>query len=129
MATASDFAIDTNVRHKGNTKRRGVVIGNKLSDGDQVVAVEWDDGALSKVNVNDLQVILSLEEEFKQMQSQVNDKIQEAAKLIREAADIAESHGKDLRSWDQDGEDYLFDQYELESAMSDAGWNTSSWNC
>lgn len=129
MATASDFPVDTNIQHRGNNKRRGVVIGNKLSDGDQVVAVEWADGALTKVNVNDIQKCLSLEEEFQQMRSEVNAKIQAAADLIREAATLAEAHGKDLRSYDRDAEDYMFDQYELESAMADAGWNTSSWGC
>jgi hypothetical protein len=129
MATASDFPVDQNVQHKGNKSRKGVVIGNKLSDGDQVVAVEWADGSLAKVNVNDIEKCLSLEEEFQAMRDQVNGKIQQAAALIREAAELAESHGKDLKSWDRDSEDYLFDQYELESAMGDAGWNTSSWGC
>jgi len=129
MATATDFPIDQNVQHKGNKNRKGVVIGNKLSDGDQVIAVEWADGSLSKVNVNDIEKCLSLEEEFEAMVGEVNSKINQAAALIREAARIAEANGKDLRSTDEENYDYLFDQGELESAMEDAGWNTSSWHC
>lgn len=129
MATANDFTPGTDIQHKGNSKRRGVVIGNKVSDGDQVIAVEWNDGSLCKVNVNDIQVCLSLEEEFRQAQNTVNEKLQEAAKLIKEASSLAGMYGKDLRSWDSDGEDYLFDQGLLEDAMEDAGWNTSSWHC
>ena len=129
MATASDFSIEQNVQHKGNKNRKGVVIGNKLSDGDQVVAVEWADGALPKVNVNDIQKCLSIEEEFQAMVEEVNSKITQAATLIREAAALAEANGKDLRSTDDENYDYLFDQGKLESAMEDAGWNTSSWHC
>jgi hypothetical protein len=129
MATANDFPIEQNVQHKGNKARKGVVIGNKLSDGDQVVAVEWADGTLAKANVNDIEKCLSIEEEFAAMQQQVNDKIAQAATLIREAAALAAANGKDLRSTDDENYDYLFDQDSLESAMEDAGWNTSSWHC
>lgn len=129
MATASDFAVDTTVKHKLHATHRGVVIGNKLSDGDQVVAVEWEDGTLAKVNVNDLQICLSLEEEFKQMQDQVNEKLQTAARLIREAADMAEEKGKGLLDNDEDDYEPLFETDCIEGAMEDAGWNTSSWHC
>lgn len=129
MATASDFPIDQNVYAKSNKNRKGVVIGNKLSDGDQVVAVEWADGNLTKANVNDIEKCLSLEEEFKLVQDQVNEKLVTAANLVREAAQLAQSQGKDLQDWDPDGDDYLFDTYTLKRAMGDAGWNTSSWSC
>jgi len=135
MSTASDFPIDQNVQHKThttdifNTPRKGVGIGNKLSDGDQVVAVEWADGQLSKVNVNDLQKCLSLEEEFAQMQNQVNEKLAEAAKLIREAGKLAGNYGKDLLSNDDENYDRLFEIDCIEGAMDEAGWNTSSWYC
>lgn len=129
MATASDFAIDQNVRSKSNRSRQGVVIGNKLSDGDQVVAVEWADGSLTKANINDIEVCLSLEEEFRLHQDTVNEKIAQAAALIREAADLADQKGHDLRSTDEENYDYIYNQRELERAMADAGWNTSSWHC
>jgi hypothetical protein len=129
MATASDFPIEQNVYAKSNKSRKGVVIGNKLSDGDQVVAVEWADGNLTKANVNDIEKCLSLEEEFQLVQTQVNEKFEQAAALVREASALAASNGKDLQDWDSESGDPLFDTYVLKQAMNAAGWNTSSWNC
>lgn len=129
MATASDFPIDQNVYAKSNKNRKGVVIGNKLSDGDQVVAVEWADGSLTKANLNDIEKCLSLEEEFKLAQDQINEKLSAAATLVREAAQLAQSQGKDLQDWDSESGDGLFDTYTLKRAMGEAGWNTSSWSC
>ncbi len=129
MANASDFAPEANIQSKSNKNRKGTVIGNKLSDGDQVVAVEWADGTLGKVNVNDIQVCLSIEEEFKLIQNEVNDKLNKAANLIREAADLAEANGKGLHDNDPHDYDRLFDTDAIEGAMGDAGWNTSSWHC
>lgn len=129
MTTAADFPNDTRVVSKANHNRKGTVIGNKLRQGDHVVAVEWEDGNLARVNVADLLTEASLEDEFKAFQAEVDGKLSEAAKLIREAATLAESRGKDLLSYDPDGEDNMFDTYQIESAMRDAGWNTSSWHC
>jgi len=127
MATAKDLAVGADIQHKGNKNQRGVVIGNDLKDGDQVVAVEWSDGSLAKVNVNDIQGCLSIEEEFKLLQDQVNDKIRAAAQLVREANELADTHGKNLQSVDD--YDAIFDVGPLENAMEEAGWNTSSWYC
>ncbi len=129
MATAQDFPVDTNVQALSNKNRKGVVIGNKVSDGDQVVAVEWADGTLGKVNVNDIQKCLSLEEEFKLVQDEVNAKLNEAAALIRAAADLARDNGKELQDNDDENYDRLFEIGVIERAMDDAGWNTSSWYC
>lgn len=128
MATASDFAVDANIQSLANRQRRGTVIGNKLKN-DQEVAVEWDDGTVQKVNVNDIQVCLSMEEEFKLVQDQVNDKLGQAATLIREAADLARNNGQELL--DEYGQPYSskFEVRQLQTAMDHAGWNTSSWYC
>lgn len=128
MAIQSDFPPDTRVVSAANHNRKGTVIGNKLK-ASLTVAVEWDDGNLAKVNVNDLLTEASLEDEFKAFQKEVNDKLAAAAALIREAADMATAKGKDLHDFDDDAEDYMFDTYQLQHAMRDAGWNTSSWNC
>ncbi len=125
MATASDFAIDSNVHAKANKARKGVVIGNKLSDGDQVVAVEWADGTLAKVNVNDIQTCLSIEEEFKALQSQVGDKIAAAAELLNEANKLAGEAGYCLG----DSYDFYEQVRPLLRAMDNAGWSTSSLSC
>lgn len=129
MATASDFNQGQSIQSKSNLKHRGTVIGNKLSDGDQVVAVEWEDGALSKANVNDIQVCLSIEEEFKNFQDEINAKLQQAADLVREAADLAAGRNLDLLSNDEENYERLFDIDTLEGAMEQGGWNTSSWYC
>jgi hypothetical protein len=126
---AADFAIDTRVVAASNHNRKGTVIGNNLKVSDLWVAVDWDDGKLERVNCNDLLTEASLEDEFKAFQAEVDGKLAEAAKLIREAANLAESRGKDLLDYDQDAEDNMFDTYQIESAMRDAGWNTSSWHC
>lgn len=50
---ASDLDIDTQVKLDG---KRGTVIGNKLS-GDNMVAIEWEDGTLTKECATDLSVV------------------------------------------------------------------------
>lgn len=131
--TAKDFAVESIIQSKANKKRKGTVLGNNLKDGDKVLAIEWDDGSLAKVNVDDVEVSLTVEEEFKLFQNEVNGKLQKAAELIREAANLAADKGLDLRAIDRDrpnaSYDYLFDQDLLEGAMEEAGWNTSSWHC
>jgi hypothetical protein len=131
--TAKDFAVESIIQSKANKKRKGTVLGNNLKDGDLVLAIEWDNGALEKVNVDDVEVSLTVEQEFELLQNDVNSKLNEAAKLIREASNLAESKGLNLRSIDDDRPnctyDYLFAQEVLEDAMDGAGWNTSSWNC
>lgn len=126
--TAADFPPDTRIVSRANLSRKGCVIG-KSSQGDQVVAVEWDSGDLARVNVADIRTEVSLEEEFNEFRELVDAKLAEAANLIREAAKMAESRGKELQDYDPDTDDRLFDYSQIEGAMRDAGWNTSSWHC
>lgn len=104
---AIEMKVDTHVKME---KRRGcsetvtlkgVVIGNKLRDGDEVVAVEWDDGTVAKVNVNDLHVCHDIEEEFiktcKEVLPQIYEKMKAAADLINEAEAIADMNGIPFR--------------------------------
>jgi len=127
----SNFPTGTVVFSAKNKSRKGRVIGvpQYANDRGQLLAIEWGDGALERVRIDNLLTEKSLEDEFKAVQDEINGKLQEAAKLIKEAASLAEAHGKDLRSFDTYGEDYLFDQGLLEDAMEEAGWNTSSWHC
>jgi hypothetical protein len=101
-----------------------------------IVIIEWDDGRLAKMDIKYLlsevkgtaenQRLLDeqerLEKEFAELEVTLTDKLAEAAKLINEAAALADSKGKDLQ-----------DMYEatrpLERAMESAGWRTSSWHC
>lgn len=126
-----DFPTGKEVISAKNRNRNGRVIGvpQYANDRGQLVAVEWSDGALERVRIDNLLTKESLEDEFRAVQKEINEKLQEASKLIKEASSLAAMHGKDLRSWDSDGEDYCFDQGLLEDAMEEAGWNTSSWHC
>jgi hypothetical protein len=101
-----------------------------------IVIVEWNDGRLDK---RDIKVLLNevdgiaenqrlvdeqskLEDEFAKAEEACRAKLEEAAKLINEAAAIAESGGVDLQE--------MYDATRpLERAMDNAGWRTSSWHC
>lgn len=103
------------------------------------VDVKWDYGETTSNNVEYLKVVPPelLTEEFKAVQASVNAKLEQAAKLIREAGEEAETVGKNLMSCidpsDDDerppSSDTIFDHGVIEGAMSDAGWNTSGWYC
>jgi hypothetical protein len=53
---ARDFRIGTHVCCCGNENKKGTVLSNQLRQGDEVVAIEWDDSynGISTENVNDL---------------------------------------------------------------------------
>lgn len=129
MATASDFNIGQSVQDKSNSAIKGVVISNKLSDGDHMVAVERSDGTLCKVAVSTIKIVISMEEEFELFRSQVNAKLSQAANLISEANALAATQYKNLQSYDTEAEEAMFDSHLLDEAMRDSGWNTSSWHC
>lgn len=128
MKTVQDFPVDTKVVSRANTARKGVVIANKLRNSNQV-AVDWEDGRLERINVDNLMNAEELEDEFKKLQDAVNEKIRNAAQLIDEANALAAAQGKDLQSFNPQYGDSLFETGPLESAMGKAGWNTSSWYC
>jgi len=114
---ASDFDIGDAVKDY-DTSKRGTVIGNKLSDGDQVVAVEWDDGSLTKANIDDLtKHDTALEAEF----AVVQVKITQAAQLLNEANSILKARGLSREE--------NFDYSALFTEIRRAGWSTSSINC
>jgi hypothetical protein len=80
-----------------------------------------------------------IEDDFNEIKDQVNAKLAEAAKAIREAADIARSKGlpvMDYSHYDWRNTKFLdydrelaFDVDQVEDAMQVAGWQTSSWTC
>jgi molecular chaperone DnaK (HSP70) len=107
-----------------------------LSSGTNLVIVETeDDGALKKYQLKQL---LSesdglaenkrlqdekerLEKEFEEVEKLCSANLRDAAKLINDAAKMAAKQGVSVQ--DMDG------VYDLERAMDNAGWNTSSWSC
>lgn len=75
-----------------------------------------------------------LEEDFKEVEAQVNAKLKEAADALLEANAIAKTKGfkaniqgiRELMDLDLD---LMFNSDYLEDAMDNSGWNTSSWYC
>jgi hypothetical protein len=125
---ASDFPVDTRVVMADYHNDKGTVIGNKMRSGDEIVAVEWDNGTLTKINVNELLTEQSLfEDDFNAYKLEINAKLEAASALILEANALAAVRGNDLQS--QGNYDYIFAVDLIEDAMHTAGWNTSSWHC
>jgi hypothetical protein len=123
LKTAANFPAGIRIVLSAKHDRKGTVIGNKLSQGDAVVAVEFDDGTLTRVNVGDILLESDLEDDFKKFVEQVNAKIVAAATLIDEAYDLAQTRGKDLRSTDDEHGEYLFDTDPIEGSMDNAGFS------
>lgn len=112
---------------------RGTIVGLSTNN---LVIVEWDSGSIDKVDMKSLlsfslgtaenQRLLDeqerLEKEFEQVQTECSAKLNQAAKLVREAASLAKSKGQDLQEMSEATSD-------LEYAMEAAGWRTSSWHC
>lgn len=121
---ASDLDIGTIISLNGVS---GTVIGNQLSDGDSVVAVEWNDGSLTKANVADL---ILRNSELEADYAEIQIKLSQAAQALSDANRIALKHKKVIRDmgYDFDSEEEL-DFDELFSQLREAGWTTSSMNC
>ena len=133
---SNEFKCEDRVATKVTDRHSHVRYGKVLTalDGGDLL-VEWDEqrwGASSKMErlspsklmteTEAKYLINKLETEFSELEDKVAEKLDEAAKLIREAGTSATAHGETLH-----------DMYEatgtLIEAMDDAGWNTSSWNC
>ena len=54
---AKDIAVGTKVVYNVNASIKGRVISTDLSDGDEVIAIQEDDGELTKINVNEISII------------------------------------------------------------------------
>jgi hypothetical protein len=112
-------------------KHTGVIIGNQLSDGDEVVAVEWSDGSITKVNVNDLKLVeTKLETDFEEIVKQINLKILDAAQAMSDARQLASDVGVTslAHNYREDAFDDV-DIYPLFNELDEAGWRTSSIGC
>lgn len=124
----SNINQNSKVWDKNDKSRTGLAIGHSHIAPD-LVAVEWDDGQLSKVHEDDLltEDDMAMELEFKD----INDKLAQAAKLFKEAAQAANKHGKELNDYDYDTDEELFPAVNdlLRSMRDDAGWSTSSLRC
>jgi hypothetical protein len=125
---AKDVAVGVKVQDVCNYPvKNGIIIGTKLSDGDAVVAVEWSNGSLAKVNIADLSVIDPLlERDFHDIAA----KIAKAALLIGEANVLARNHKTDLSSLAYNYDEHIDHGVSaLFTALNNAGWNSSSMSC
>lgn len=124
---ASDFEIGATVK-SCEAGTRGTIIGNKLSDGDQVVAVEWEDQTLTKYNVSDLKLIdTTLEAEY----AIIQEKVRAAAQLLSEANQIAKKNKTSLYELEQNyvDDEPVINFGSLMSELDEGGWSTSSMSC
>lgn len=64
---------------------------------------------------------LAIEEEFKNLQKEIREKIQVAGDMLKQSAKLAEDNGYSLR--------HIEALYPLLNVMNDLGWETSSLQC
>lgn len=114
---------------------RGKIVGP--ANENNLAIVEWDNGSITKKDIkhllNEADGLAEnkrlqdekdrLEHEFEITKEAIAEKLAAAAKLINEAANIAAN--KDVSILDSMYEETR----ELEDAMENAGWRTSSWHC
>lgn len=124
----SKVTSNAKVWDKNDKTRTGMTLGRSLKE-PSLVAVEWDDGTLSKVHEELLLVEadMAMELDFQA----INDKLAEAARLFSEAAKQAAKHGKELNDYNYDTDEELFPAVGslLKAMRDDAGWSTSSLRC
>jgi hypothetical protein len=117
-----DFPVNCRVRDNDDHSNKGTVIGHPVSN-PEMIAVEWDNGELSKVSFDWVEKIdESLEKDFKE----IEDKLKQAAELLNEAQALAEKQGTDLNTLHYDGEISFTEMFR---ALDNGGWSSSSMRC
>lgn len=104
--------------------KKGNIVSNHCSDGDEVVLVEWrneyDSEKIEKINVNDLRLILvPLEDDF----NKISEQLRIAGLAIKAANEIAVKSGSDLYEWSKEE---AIDMEQVFGPLDTAGWSTSS---
>jgi hypothetical protein len=108
----------------------GVIVAELTEDS---VMIKWDDSWKNTNNrpVNTDKLVVeselkakysALEAEFQRVEAEVKGHMEQASKLILAAQSFAKAAGFDLQELREA-------TGTLESAMEEAGWNTSSWHC
>jgi len=57
MLKAKEVKREARIHWYSNVDKQGRIIDTNMRDGDEVVAIEWDDGSVGKENINDLIII------------------------------------------------------------------------
>lgn len=125
------FPIGAKVAASSRSYKDDLLIGSVIGHYQDLNIVEWERGSIVKLHSNKLvsaqeaqQQKSQFEKEFQQYQDELNDKVSQATKLIREANQLAQQKGFSLSDFD------LCDVAEkLIDVISECGWNTSSWSC
>jgi hypothetical protein len=123
------FDVEVGVRVKSTSEwpnKKGTVIGTKLSDGNEVVAVEWENGCLTKVNINDVEI---LDSELERDYEEIKKKVEMAAALLDDSNILAKKHNTSLSSLEYHQDDVNIGIGNLMDALNNAGWSTSSMSC
>jgi hypothetical protein len=116
---AKDMKLETAVVVSGADRRRGTVIGNKISKDDELVAVEWSNGEITKINVNRLiPAPPSVEEAYEAIKSAMSA----AISSLKTANELADKHSVYLSEVDYD----LMQEFNEES--NNIAWAPSQ-NC
>lgn len=146
---ASEMQVGTRIQMgEDEDVEKGVVIGNALKDGDEVIAVEWDNGSLGKVNVNDVQPEEdSLEQEFREVAESIGNQIytllQDARAKVKQAVELSEQHGIPFNAsvsllgntyyprtfeekWGELDRYLVYDLTKAYNEYGDAGWSHSA---
>jgi hypothetical protein len=125
------FPIGSKVAAISRSYKDDLQIGTVIGYWQNLTIVEWDNGKIIKLNNNSLvsaqeaqQKKSQFEEEFQAYQDELNDKINQATKLIKEANQLARKNGLDLSHFDLSNI-----SEKLIDAIEECGWNTSSWQC
>lgn len=129
-----DYKIETDVVLIANTPplSKGKIVGPPINS---KVVVEFENGSLLKIDIKNLlskedgitleaklvEEATRLEREFNEVQTKCTQKMYEAANLLEEAARLART--KNLWLSDMPGNE------NIEEALSNGGWSTSSWHC
>lgn len=123
-----EFQIGQRVVLRHGHQDHGVILS--FEEDDDMYGIKWDDGTESKEYEEELKIERVFDAEFEKVRLEVNAKLHEAAKLIREAAALASPTGERIGVYHGYGsEESPFDAKVIEKAIGAAGWSTSSWYC
>ena len=122
--------LDAHNEYEDDPCTRGEV---KAVDSDGKIQVKWDDNwvqpRVSTLSANELMpeseandILSKLEDEYEAYTSPIRTKLEQAAKLLEEANELAKEHDRELAEW-HDVTDPLL------GAMGNIGWRTSSLSC
>ena len=125
------FPIGAKVAASSRSYKNDLLIGSVIGHYQDLNIVEWERGSIVKLHSTKLvsaqeaqQQKSQFEEEFQKYQDELNDKVSQATKLIREANQLARLKGFSLSDYDLNGV-----SANLIDVIGECGWNTSSWSC